>query len=152
MPKQSKYTKEKLEPIVAQSQSIMEVLRRLGLKETGGNHSHIKNVIKKLNLDTSHFLGQGWNKGKTFEKRPLEDYLSNRVKIRSHPLKLRLISAGVKEWKCEKCGLSDWRGEFISLELDHINGDHFDNRLENLQILCPNCHAQKTHGDYTMPH
>ena len=59
-----KYTKEKLKPIVAESKAISEVLRKLNLKQSGGNHSHISKRIKACELNTSHFLGQGWNKGK----------------------------------------------------------------------------------------
>lgn len=53
-----------------------------------------------------------------------------------------MIKEGIKEWKCEKCGCVDWMGEDIILELHHKNGNHYDNRLDNLQILCPNCHSQ----------
>jgi 5-methylcytosine-specific restriction endonuclease McrA len=76
--------------------------------------------IKRLDLDTSHFLGQGWRKG----------------------LKERLIREGLKQRKCEMCGRAGWRDRPIPLELDHINGRRQDNRLQNLRILCPNCHAQ----------
>ena len=57
-------------------------------------------------------------------------------------LKKRLFAEGIKEYKCEKCGISDWNGEHLTLEIHHINGNHSDNRIENLQILCPNCHSQ----------
>jgi len=73
---------------------------------------------------------------------PIEDVLSNgRRRSRQH-VKVRLLGAGLKEPRCERCGLADWRGEPLSLELHHINGDGLDNRLENLQLLCPNCHSQ----------
>lgn len=62
--------------------------------------------------------------------------------ISSHRLKLKLIRDGLKEHRCEVCGLSEWQGKQISLELDHLNGDRFDSRLENLMIKCPNCHSQ----------
>jgi DNA-binding CsgD family transcriptional regulator/5-methylcytosine-specific restriction endonuclease McrA len=57
-------------------------------------------------------------------------------------LKLRLLREGLKENRCERCGVSDWRGESLTLALHHINGKRNDNRLENLQLLCPNCHSQ----------
>jgi 5-methylcytosine-specific restriction endonuclease McrA len=57
-------------------------------------------------------------------------------------LKLRLIADGLKQARCELCGLDEWRGERLSIALHHVNGDGRDNRLENLQFLCPNCHSQ----------
>ncbi|HEY2260148.1 MAG TPA: HNH endonuclease signature motif containing protein [Solirubrobacteraceae bacterium] len=57
-------------------------------------------------------------------------------------LKARLVKAGLKESRCERCGLESWRGEPITLALHHVNGVRNDNRLENLQLLCPNCHSQ----------
>lgn len=86
-----------------------------------------------------------FNLGKHYPSKlkiPIEDILSNKVKgylpVR---LKWRLIEEGYKEFKCERCGLSEWLGGEIPLELHHINGDKDDNELSNLQILCPNCHA-----------
>ena len=73
---------------------------------------------------------------------PLEDVLaSGRRRNRSH-VKVRLLEAGLKELRCEACGLTEWQSRPISFELHHINGDGYDNRLENLELLCPNCHSQ----------
>jgi hypothetical protein len=73
---------------------------------------------------------------------PLEAVLaSGRRRNRNH-VKHRLLVAGLKEERCEECGLVAWRGRPLGLELHHINGDGLDNRLENLQLLCPNCHSQ----------
>jgi 5-methylcytosine-specific restriction endonuclease McrA len=57
-------------------------------------------------------------------------------------LKLRLIKAGLKDGSCEECGLTEWRGRPLSMALHHVSGDARDNRLENLRLLCPNCHSQ----------
>jgi hypothetical protein len=73
---------------------------------------------------------------------PIQLYLvSGRNTNRSH-LKRRLLGEGLKRNRCELCGLTEWRGAPLSMALHHINGDGLDNRLENLQLLCPNCHSQ----------
>jgi 5-methylcytosine-specific restriction endonuclease McrA len=60
---------------------------------------------------------------------------------RSH-LKRRLLDAGIKENKCERCGISAWLGEPLNAQLHHENGDGSDNRIENIEFLCANCHSQ----------
>ena len=144
-----KYTKEKLEPIVAESRAITEVVRKLGLKASGGNHNHISKKIKSFELDTSHFIGQSWNKGKRPQNKYSEEEFIKNVLVldgpawNSHPIKLKLFELGLKEKKCEKCCQNEWWfGEILSFHLEHVNGNHRDNRLENLKILCPNCHSQ----------
>jgi hypothetical protein len=74
---------------------------------------------------------------------PLEELLvvGRKGTNRTH-LKRRLIKAGLKENRCEECGITEWRGKPLSMELHHVNGDGQDNRLENLRLLCGNCHAQ----------
>lgn len=73
---------------------------------------------------------------------PIERYLvRGRDTNRTH-LKRRLLAAGLKRNVCEECGLAEWRGRPLSMALHHVNGDGRDNRLENLRLLCPNCHAQ----------
>jgi DNA-binding transcriptional ArsR family regulator len=73
---------------------------------------------------------------------PLEELLvAGPERSRTH-VKLRLLSAGVKENRCEECGISEWLDEPLSMTLHHVNGDGDDNRLANLRLLCPNCHSQ----------
>ena len=76
------------------------------------------------------------------KQRLLSEILTDGVYHNATKLKMRLFNEGVKEYKCEQCCISEWNGEHITLEIHHINGNHKDNRLENLQILCPNCHSQ----------
>lgn len=139
------YTIQQLTEAVNESFSIAQVLRRLNLKAAGGNYQSIKTQINKSNLDTSHFTGQGWSKGKTrmgVPRKSLSDFLRANSPCNSWHLKKRLFKENLLEERCYRCGLTEWMGQSISLELEHINGDHNDNRIENLTILCPNCHAQ----------
>lgn len=129
---------------VKDSKSVAAVIKKLGLKPAGGNYQTVNNKIKELNLDTSHFTGQGWNielKFKPIIAKPLKDILVKECNYQSYKLAKRLIKEGYKECKCEICNLTEWLGKPIKLELHHINGVHTDNRLENLQLLCPNCHS-----------
>lgn len=139
-----KWSEHDLVVAVKDSFSLAQVISKIGLKPAGGNYALIKKVIDDLKLDTSHFTGQLWNKGKsTGVKKELATYLvySDNLLASSHRLKLRLLTEGVKLHICEDCGLTQWKEQPIPLELHHISGNRQDNRLENLQLLCPNCHA-----------
>ena len=137
------YTEDELREAVKTSGSIRQVLQKLNIVAAGGNYQTTKRRIKKLGLDVTHFHGQAWNKNKKLgPKRPINEYLKKDTIIQSFKLRNRLIAEGIKEHKCEECGIVEWRGKITPIELDHINGNHYDNRLENLRLLCPNCHAQ----------
>lgn len=138
-----KSSDEEFVQAVKSSSSIREVLIKLNLKAAGGNYQCFHKRIKDLNISISHFTDpKEWNKGRKFgPKRTIKEYFDG-ASILSHKLKLRLISEGLKEHKCECCSITEWMGQPTPIELDHINGIHTDNRLENLRLLCPNCHAQ----------
>jgi 5-methylcytosine-specific restriction endonuclease McrA len=144
--RKKRYAKELLEPLVAQAFSIAEVLRLLGLKQAGGNHSHISRRIRHYGLDTSHFRGSAHNRGQIApRKHPLEILVEKPLLApRTGAIRLRraLIEIGTPA-ACAQCGLpGEWRSAPLTLEVDHINGRHNDNRPENLRLLCPNCHSQ----------
>lgn len=140
-----KFTKEDYENAAKVSLSYAGMCRYLGISPRGGNYATLKKKIKEYGIDISHFTGKGWNIGLRFRPQKtykLEDVLQKDFPYNTQRLKSRLIESGLKEKKCECCGLESWNGQEIPLELHHINGNRTDNRIENLQILCPNCHAQ----------
>ena len=139
-----KRTREEFEQAAKNSYSLAAMCRKLGLKPCGGNYRIVHNAIDKYSIDTSHFKGQGWNVGlkfKPFQKKTLREILVINSTYQSSKLKNRLLNEGIKTHICECCGLTQWCSAQIPLELHHINGNHNDNRLENLLLLCPNCHA-----------
>lgn len=133
------FTNQQFTDIILQSRNCAEAMRKMGYHcTTGGSHKAILERIHDLGLDTSH-----WQKGQlqTIKYSDEEYYVKNSV--RGSGLKRRILKDHKIEYKCALCGNNgQWRGYKISLHLDHINGDHLDNRLENLRFLCPNCHAQ----------
>lgn len=126
------YTTEEIIKFAKESHSCSELLRKLGLKPVGGNFSTMKRKLAKLNIDCSHWTGQSWNKDKKLKN--WESYKSSSQRIRTHLIKERGHT-------CEKCMLDTWDNNPIPLEVHHIDGNRANNKVENLQLLCPNCHA-----------
>lgn len=140
-----KYTDEQFIEAVRSSTSVSEVLTKLGLKPAGGNYEQFWSNTKRLQIDTSHFTGQAHLKNKNHDwatKRSLSEILIENIYTNSYRLKRRLIFERIFSHKCSLCENFEWLGKAIPLELEHINGIKTDNRLINLCLLCPNCHAQ----------
>lgn len=142
----SKYTKEMLIPLVKDSISTMDVVRKLGLRVAGGNHRRISELIKLYEIPVEHFLGQASRTGiSPKNKRTTSEILvirEDRIKENVTILRRALIENGISH-KCLWCGLPpEWNGKHLVLQVDHINGIYYDNRIENLRFLCPNCHTQ----------
>lgn len=151
--RKTKYTYiiEQLDEAVKNSRSYAQALQYLGLNASGNAYSIIKRNIASNNIDTSHFTGQGYlkgQKGSCSEKIPLNEILEGKhPQYQSHKLRIRLLDEGVFMHQCTKCANTEWMGLPIPLELEHINGVYDDHRLNNLTLLCPNCHSQtSTHA------
>ena len=144
---QRKWKEEDLIKAVKSSFSVRNVIKILGLVPAGGNYTQINKFIKIYKIDISHFKGKGWNRGLSgigIPRRALKEILKNDTYFQSYKLKRRLINEGLKKESCEECNWAKMSEDGrIPLELDHINGDSKDNRLENLRVLCPNCHSLK---------
>lgn len=135
------WTIEQLKEAVASSITLSETLRKIGLSEAGGNRDHIKHHIKLENIDTSHFSRNFPNPRPATQTRKLQEILVNGSKVSTDSLKKRLIRNGLKKHICENCKRTSWLKKLIPLELHHVDGDKYNNSIENIQLLCPNCHA-----------
>ncbi len=117
-----------------------EISKKLGCK-----HNTLNVYLKKMGIVYSGNIGlKGIKKNSSFRKSAMH-YIENDIHISSNRLKKKLIEDGIKEYKCECCGLTEWLDEPIPLELHHIDGNSYNNKLYNLSIICPNCHF-KTHN------
>ena len=140
-----KYTEEILAEAVSASTSIAGVLRHLGLRPTGGAHSHISRTVKAFGIDTSHF--RLYSPTAHVNRRlPPDEILvllaADAPRAKPPMLTRALIESGVP-YECALCGCDGhWQGMPLTLEVDHIDGDYHNNVLSNLRFLCPNCHRQ----------
>ena len=135
-----KMPKEEFAELVKKSKTITAILQAFGLYNRGHNNRIVKQRMKEEGII---FVYETHGARGSRRRVPLEQILVKGSNFHRNHLKERLLKEGILEKRCTACGLTDtWNGKPISIHLDHINGDHTDNRLENLRLLCPNCHSQ----------
>ena len=128
-----KFTLDEIKAICTKSQSYRQFALQLGYSENSTDS--VKKLIDEYQLDISHFKGQGWSKDNV----DMSIFQYNKS-CKSNTL-IRALTI-LRGWKCEKCRRIEWEGQRIPLCVHHIDGNHINNQIENLQVLCPNCHAQ----------
>lgn len=141
MKKYENFSKKELEKFCAESKSYRDLAKKIGYNPDGGSGiKSVKEMILFYQLDCSHFLGQGHKKNLGKRRVSIEDYFNGKSKITTHKLRIRLLEEGYFEARCSCCGLTEWLGQPIPLELHHKDGDKSNNSFENLELRCPNCH------------
>jgi len=138
-----RFSRDDLGVAVAQSRSVAEALRRLGMCSSGNNRLTFRRYVEEWGVDTSHFDPAAARRAALRRPpTPLEEVMVENSTFSRGGLKRRLFDEGLKDRRCEVCGQGEiWRGRRMSLIIDHINGIRDDHRLENLRIVCPNCAA-----------
>jgi hypothetical protein len=137
MKRWERFTRQEIEQFVKESFSYAQLAKRIGYDDTSKNGSAyrvVHEMVDTLNLDTSHFKGQGWNKDNFDYSR-----FTYGKKIKSSQAVDAIIA--LRGHKCEVCGLTEWMEKPIPLEVHHIDGQELNSELDNLLLTCPNCHA-----------
>ena len=150
MAKLKKLSIEQIKEVVSNSFSSSEACEKLGMAGKSGSVTRFRKFLDDNKIDYSHWTGQLWSKGKTSldddRLRKSKDnslIFTENSNASSHYVRSLLLKHNLKVYKCESCSTSnEWNGKPINLQMDHINGNRKDHRLENLRWLCPNCHSQ----------
>ena len=140
-----KISNEEFTNLVKNSKTMTELLKQFGMENKGGNFKTCKKRINELQINTSHFLSR--TQSSTWKRRVTKEDLLKKLTTNScynrTDLKKRLIKFNIIKYECVKCKNNGiWELEKLTLQLEHKNGISDDNRIENLEFLCPNCHSQ----------
>lgn len=143
------YSKEELQQLANTSDGYADMLRKMEMCPYGGNPRTLKRILSEYEIDISKLnenrsdLQRRWASETHKKTRTCtEDILSGKARCHSSKLLKKLVNDGYKELRCESCGLTEWQGKLIVMHLHHIDGNRNNNSLDNLQVLCPNCHSQ----------
>ena len=137
------FADDEFKNIIKESTSCADAMRKMGYMCTTGNANRtVHRRIKELNIGISHWVDNLKNAHKK-NYIPNEKYFVNGKNRSGTGIRKRIIKYNIKPYICEICGnTGEWNGKKLILQIDHINGTHSDNRIENLRFLCPNCHSQ----------
>lgn len=124
---------------VADALSMADAIRSMAEEPTSSTYGRATRTVAAYQIDTSHL--QPGEAGRQKRHVPDRDFFVTGVLRAGSALKRRLITSGLREHRCVRCGGTAWEGSPIPLEIDHIDGDRTNNQLENLRLMCPNCHA-----------
>lgn len=140
--------KDILTDIVHRSKHLAGVLSQMGMTVTGGSHKTLKKYIKMYEISTSHFESRASIIRRSIiayqesKKLPISELLAIRKRL-SSGVRKRIFREGLLKYECSKCGNNgNWNGLPLTLQIDHINGGPINNVINNLRVLCPNCHSQ----------
>ena len=143
------YTPTELQKLLDESNSYADLLRKIGMSEHGANRLTLRKIINEYNLDLTKLSNnrqqgnlQALHKIHQKKTKLLTDILQKDTSYKSSNLLKRLFNEGYKEKRCECCGITTWMGKEITFQLHHKDGDHHNNEIDNLEVLCPNCHSQ----------
>ena len=141
-----RYNKEDLQQLAGNSVSYTEICRKLGKKPTGGTITNLKLICERWKINCTHMTGSVHNKGQRAKNRTHADQrlvvgTSTDHRVTASKLRRALFEIGIAH-KCNHCGISEWNGKTLVLEIDHKDECYWNNTRENLQFLCPNCHSQ----------
>ena len=133
-----KIDREKFIEVCNEELSMASAAAKLGI-----HFNTFKRYAVKYKVYNPNQSGKGISKKGNGSKIPINEILSGKhPQYQTNKLRIRLIKEGIKEEKCEKCGIVDWMGDRLAFELDHIDGNSNNHLLDNLRIICPNCHSQ----------
>lgn len=139
------WSKKHLEETVKNANCWFDWLRLLEIPTRGCNYRTLKSKSSLYNIDVSHFnyiYSRTHNGKRVLKNRNDEEIFNDYTPIKTASVKKEYINRILKNTHCELCGISEWNGKDIVFQLHHKDGNHKNNNIENLILLCPNCHSQ----------